>query len=452
MAYLAIYAFVNLAAFAVAARGRHPLPGASGCRTTAGWSATSRAPAGRWPSRWWPWPGCRPASSGCSPRSWCSTPRPGPATWLAVVMARQRRDRAGLLRPLAGGAVPAQRGGAAASRYDVPNGVAVAIGMTFTAGVVFSVFPGWLLDPVLAVLGSRDVRPGRCVRDVWLLRWYRLGGVRPRRGLPMTRWTRDRDVDENNVEVARPEARRRRGDRGGGVDEARAGADGAGPHRARPCSSSTRPTASTACRCAWPDPDPDHRHTAEFCENGAKAVAEEATTARVGPEFFAEHSRRRAARAHRLLARQAGPAHRADGAARRARTHYEPIRWDDAFALIGDQLRGLGQPRRGGVLHLRPRVQRGRVRLPAVRPRASAPTTCPTARTCATSRPRSALAEVIGIGKGSVSLEDIHDAELHRDHRPEPGHQPPADADRAGEGQAERRQDRRDQPAAARPA
>ena len=42
--------------------------------------------------------------------------------------------------------------------------------------------------------------------------------------------------------------------------------------------------------CAWPDPDPGHRHTAEFCENGAKAVAEEATTARATPEFFAHHS------------------------------------------------------------------------------------------------------------------------------------------------------------------
>ena len=41
--------------------------------------------------------------------------------------------------------------------------------------------------------------------------------------------------------------------------------------------------------CAWPDPDPSHRHTAEFCENGAKAVAEEATRSRVDREFFAEH-------------------------------------------------------------------------------------------------------------------------------------------------------------------
>src|ERR1700743_1651293 len=40
--------------------------------------------------------------------------------------------------------------------------------------------------------------------------------------------------------------------------------------------------------CAWPDPE--HRHAAEFCENGAKAVAEEATRARVTAEYFARHS------------------------------------------------------------------------------------------------------------------------------------------------------------------
>ena len=42
--------------------------------------------------------------------------------------------------------------------------------------------------------------------------------------------------------------------------------------------------------CAWGDPDPDHRKIAEFCENGAKAVAWEATRKRVDAAFFAEHS------------------------------------------------------------------------------------------------------------------------------------------------------------------
>ena len=40
--------------------------------------------------------------------------------------------------------------------------------------------------------------------------------------------------------------------------------------------------------CAWPDPS--HRTQFEFCENGAKAVADEATKSRVTPEFFAKHS------------------------------------------------------------------------------------------------------------------------------------------------------------------
>ena len=65
----------------------------------------------------------------------------GPATWLAVVMARQRRDRAGLLRPLAGASCSGPAGSRAPRATTYPTGVAVAIGMTFTAGVVFSVLP-----------------------------------------------------------------------------------------------------------------------------------------------------------------------------------------------------------------------------------------------------------------------------------------------------------------------
>ena len=41
--------------------------------------------------------------------------------------------------------------------------------------------------------------------------------------------------------------------------------------------------------CAWPDPSPEHRHTAEFCENGVKAATDEATQRRSGREFFAGH-------------------------------------------------------------------------------------------------------------------------------------------------------------------
>ena len=49
--------------------------------------------------------------------------------------------------------------------------------------------------------------------------------------------------------------------------------------------------------CAWPDPDPEHRHKAEFCENGAKAVAEEATTARADAGVLRQAPDRRPRRA-----------------------------------------------------------------------------------------------------------------------------------------------------------
>ena len=71
--------------------------------------------------------------------------------------------------------------------------------------------------------------------------------------------------------------------------------------------------------CAWPDPDPSHRHTAEFCENGAKAVTEEATLRRVDRSFFLEHSIEDLREKTDYWLGPAGPDHRADGAARRRR-------------------------------------------------------------------------------------------------------------------------------------
>ena len=72
--------------------------------------------------------------------------------------------------------------------------------------------------------------------------------------------------------------------------------------------------------CAWPDPDPEHRHTAEFCENGAKAVAEEATKAPGDAGVLRRaHASPTSTRADRALARPAGPDHPPDGQAARAR-------------------------------------------------------------------------------------------------------------------------------------
>ncbi len=83
--------------------------------------------------------------------------------------------------------------------------------------------------------------------------------------------------------------------------------------------------------CAWPDPDPEHRHAAEFCENGAKAVAEEATHDRATPEFFARHSIAELdAHDEYWLGQQGRITH--PMVKRPGGTHYEPIEWDEAFA------------------------------------------------------------------------------------------------------------------------
>ena len=199
--------------------------------------------------------------------------------------------------------------------------------------------------------------------------------------------------------------------------------------------------------CAWPDPDPEHRHTAEFCENGAKAVTEEATLRQLDREFFAEHSIADLAEQDRLLARPAGPDHRADGAAAPAATHYEPISWDDAFALVAGHLRGLASPDEA-VFYTSGKTSNEAAFVYQLFVRAFGTNNLPDCSNMCHESTSVALAETIGIGKGSVSLRGHPPGRADRGRRPEPRHQPPADAQRAGERQAQRRQDHRGQPAA----
>src|SRR5687767_6134557 len=94
--------------------------------------------------------------------------------------------------------------------------------------------------------------------------------------------------------------------------------------------------------CAWPDPD-GHRSIAEFCENGAKAVAYEAMKRTIGREFFAAHSvadlMAQTDAWHDLQGRLAEPMLLHEGAA-----HYEPVSWDTAFAIMAEELLGLASP------------------------------------------------------------------------------------------------------------
>ncbi len=162
--------------------------------------------------------------------------------------------------------------------------------------------------------------------------------------------------------------------------------------------------------CAWPDPEPGHRHTAEFCENGAKAVAEEAVDRYVGPEFFARHSLADLAdKTDYWLGHQGRLTH---PVVRRAgATHYEPIAWSDAFAMIGEQLRALESPDQA-AFYTSGKTSNEAAYVYQLLARSLGTNNLPDCSNMCHESTSMALAETIGIGKGSVSLEDVHRAEL----------------------------------------
>jgi molybdopterin-dependent oxidoreductase alpha subunit len=182
-----------------------------------------------------------------------------------------------------------------------------------------------------------------------------------------------------------------------------------------------RRTASTLTRlnqvdgfdcqgCAWPDPAPGHRHTAEFCENGAKAVAEEATRQLLDREFFATHSvEDLAGRTEFWLGKQGRitePMVLRPGA-----THYTPISWDDAFATIAGHLNRLDHPDQA-TFYTSGKTSNEAAFAYQLFVRAFGTNNLPDCSNMCHESSGSALVDTIGIGKGSVSLEDIHQAKL----------------------------------------
>ncbi|HVK21869.1 MAG TPA: FdhF/YdeP family oxidoreductase [Actinokineospora sp.] len=161
--------------------------------------------------------------------------------------------------------------------------------------------------------------------------------------------------------------------------------------------------------CAWPEPQ-GHRHVAEFCENGAKAVAEEATKRRVGPEFFAAHSvADLAERTDYWLGAQGrltDPMVLREGA-----THYEPITWGDAFALIADRLHALSTPDEA-VFYTSGRTSNEAAFLYQLFARSFGTNNLPDCSNMCHESSGAALNETIGVGKGSVSLADFEQAAL----------------------------------------
>ncbi|MVA76551.1 FdhF/YdeP family oxidoreductase [Auraticoccus sp. F435] len=161
--------------------------------------------------------------------------------------------------------------------------------------------------------------------------------------------------------------------------------------------------------CAWPDPDPENRHTAEFCENGAKAVADEATRVRATPAFFAAHSLAELdAHDERWLGQQGRITH--PMVKRPGGTHYEPIDWADAFRLVADTLNGLDSPDQA-AFYTSGRASNEAAFTYQLFVRAFGTNNLPDCSNMCHESTSVALSEAIGIGKGSVSLHDVHTAD-----------------------------------------
>ena len=159
--------------------------------------------------------------------------------------------------------------------------------------------------------------------------------------------------------------------------------------------------------CAWADPAPGERKHAEFCENGAKAVAWEATRKRVGRAFFAEHSiadlRERDGHWLEAQGRLTEPMYLAPGAAR-----YAPISWDAALGLVADRLRAMPDPNRA-VFYTSGRTSNEAAFVYQLLARRLGTNNLPDCSNMCHESSGSALSETLGVGKGMVTLEDITD-------------------------------------------
>jgi molybdopterin-dependent oxidoreductase alpha subunit len=160
--------------------------------------------------------------------------------------------------------------------------------------------------------------------------------------------------------------------------------------------------------CAWPDPD-DRRELVGFCENGAKAVAEEATLKRVTPDFFARHSVADLAlwSEHELgkAGRLTQPMLLEAGA-----SHYRPVSWEDAFAVLAEELLALPSPD-GAVFYTSGRTSNEAAFAYQLFVRLFGTNNLPDCSNMCHESSGLALRECLGSGKGSVTLEDFRHAD-----------------------------------------
>ncbi len=161
--------------------------------------------------------------------------------------------------------------------------------------------------------------------------------------------------------------------------------------------------------CAWPDPD-DHRAFAEFCENGAKAIAWEADTKTIGAEFFRTHSiddlGKQSDYWHGIQGRLAEPMVLRPGS-----RNYEPIRWDAAFTLIAKELNALATPDEA-IFYTSGRTSNEAAFLYQLFARMYGTNNFPDCSNMCHESSGAAMSTTVGIGKGTVKLDDFPKAEV----------------------------------------
>lgn len=160
--------------------------------------------------------------------------------------------------------------------------------------------------------------------------------------------------------------------------------------------------------CAWPDPD-THRAVTEFCENGAKAIAEETTTIRADEDFFKVHSVQELSKWSDYHIGKSGrvmyPMYLRENG-----THYEKVSWDEAFQIIADELNELDSPDEA-IFYTSGRTSNEAAFTYQLLVRLFGTNNLPDCSNMCHESSTVGLTESIGIGKGSVTLEDFDHAD-----------------------------------------
>ncbi|HMS64674.1 MAG TPA: FdhF/YdeP family oxidoreductase [Ignavibacteria bacterium] len=162
--------------------------------------------------------------------------------------------------------------------------------------------------------------------------------------------------------------------------------------------------------CAWPDPDDERSSLGEYCENGARAVADEATAKKLTAEFFKNNSVTELASLSDFEIGKKGritePLYLPKGA-----SYYQPVSWDEAFEKIGKSLKELSTPDEA-VFYTSGRTSNEAAFLYQLFVREFGTNNLPDCSNMCHESSGVALIETLGTGKGSAKLEDLYEAEV----------------------------------------